>query len=123
LPKSPLSGRWRRKPCAEARHLLAGGFHRATVVRSYYAAFHASRALLLAKGIDPKTHEGVRRMLGLHCVLSGELSAAEADLVAKLAYEREASDYAIDRAVTAEEAGGAIGQAAGFLERALRARG
>lgn len=37
-----------REALAEARHLFEGGFHRATVVRSYYAAFHASRALLLA---------------------------------------------------------------------------
>lgn len=47
-------------------------------------------------------------MLGLHCVLAGELSAAEADLLAKLAYEREASDYAIDRVVTSAEAAEAI---------------
>lgn len=105
-----------REAVAEARYLLEGGFSRAAVARAYYAVYHASRALLLAKGVDPKTHEGLRRMLGLHCVLPGELEPKAADLVAKLAYQREASDYAADRPVSRAEAQDAVAQAETYLK-------
>ena len=104
---------------AEARYLLQGGFSRAAAVRAYYAVFHASRRLLVAQGVQPKTHEGLRRMLGLHEVLSGRLSASDAEIVTRLAYLREASDYATDRAVTREEPEEAVASA----ERFLRATG
>jgi uncharacterized protein len=100
---------------AEARYLLQGGFERAAAVRAYYAAFHASRGLLVAKGVQPKTHDGLRRMLGLHAVLAGELSAGDAEIVTRLAYLREASDYATDRVVTREEAAEAVSLAEQFL--------
>lgn len=115
---SEAERRLSQEALAEARYLLEGGFERAAAVRAYYAVFHASRALLVAKGIQTKSHEGLRRMLGLHCVLSGELSAADAEVVMRLAYLREASDYATDRPVPRAEAEEAIARAARFLAAA-----
>jgi len=34
--------------------------YESSVNRSYYAVLTASRALLILRGIDPETHEGVR---------------------------------------------------------------
>jgi len=78
----------------ESKALAGLGHNGGAVSRAYYAAYHAARALLFEKGIEPKTHEGVRRMIGLHYVIPGLLSAAVADALAQLAYMREAADYA-----------------------------
>lgn len=43
------------------------GHHGGAVSR----ACHAARALLYEKGLEPKPHEGVRRMIGLHYVMPG----------------------------------------------------
>ncbi len=68
--------------------------HGGAVSRAYYAAYNAARALLFEKGLEPKTHEGVRRMLGWHSVLPGLLAEKQAQGLSRLAYLREASDYA-----------------------------
>ena len=39
--------------------------------RLYYACYYAVIALLLDKGIQPKSHTGVRQMFGLHFIKTG----------------------------------------------------
>ncbi|BAA30401.1 HEPN domain-containing protein [Pyrococcus horikoshii] len=51
--------------------LLENGKLRDSISRAYYSMFHAAKALLLLKGIDPRKHSGVIRMFGLHFVNSG----------------------------------------------------
>lgn len=108
--------RMARDALAEARYLLHGGFARAAAVRAYYAVFHASRGLLVGQGVQTKTHEGLRRMLALHGVLAGRLSTSDAEIVTRLAYLREASDYATDREITGPEAEEAVALAEHFLK-------
>lgn len=103
---------------AEATALHQMGFCGGAVSRAYYAAYHAARALLYEKGLEPKTHEGVRRMLGLHCVVTGELTAGTADALAKLAFMREAADYAPVQPPAAAEAADAVKMAGDFLSAA-----
>ena len=38
------------------------------VSRLYYYVYHNIRALLLSRGLEPKTHEGTLRLLGLHFI-------------------------------------------------------
>jgi len=76
-----------------ARHLLDGGFFNDAISRAYYAAYHWARALLVSRGLDPKTHRGVIQLLGLHFVESGELSDEAAGRLAHLETYRELSDY------------------------------
>lgn len=76
-----------------AVHLLNGGFFNDAVSRSYYAAFHYARALLLTKGLEPKTHRGVIQMVGLHFVREGVLSEQAAADLSHLETFRELSDY------------------------------
>jgi len=44
------------------------GKYNLTVNRAYYAILTASRSLLILKGVDPATHDGVKTMLSMHFV-------------------------------------------------------
>lgn len=48
--------------------------YRNSITISYYAMFTAASALLLKKGISPKSHEGVLRQLGKEYVKDGTFS-------------------------------------------------
>lgn len=61
--------------------------------RAYYAAFHYARALCLAAGEEPRSHQGVAHLLSLHFVRSGALPADTSRLYAGLQQFREAADY------------------------------
>ncbi|MCD8387559.1 MAG: hypothetical protein LUD17_11825 [Bacteroidales bacterium] len=53
----------------------------------YYACFYAAIALLLSRGIETKSHEGVQRMLGLHFIkpgLIGKFVKIKRDLVIQI---------------------------------------
>jgi uncharacterized protein (UPF0332 family) len=76
-----------------AKHLLSAGFFNDAVSRAYYAAFHWARALLVSRGLDPKTHRGVIQLLSLHFVTTERLTEEEAALLAQLETYREISDY------------------------------
>ena len=102
----------------EALDLQRLGHHGGTVSRAYYASYHAARALLYEKGVEPKTHEGVRRMIGVHYVLTNELGAAQGDALTRLAFMRDAADYAPASPAGATEAAEAVTLARGFLEAA-----
>ena len=78
---------------AEARYLLEGGFWNAAVSRAYYAAFHWAFALLMMKGLEPKTHRGVIQLLQLHYVETGAFSSTAAAALGELETYRELSDY------------------------------
>ena len=99
----------------EAVDLERLGHFGGAVSRAYYAAYQAAQALLYEKGIEPKTHEGVRRMLGLHYVLPGLLPGERALALNQLALLRESSDYAPAAPATREEARQALRLSGEFL--------
>ena len=100
---------------AEARYLFAGGFYNAAVSRAYYAAFHCALALLILKGLEPKTHRGVIQLLQLHYVETGALSAGDAAAIGQLETYRELSDYNAKVAFDASRADSEIRRAEGFV--------
>ena len=102
----------------EARDLLRLAHHGGAVSRAYYAAYHAARALLYEKGIEPKTLEGMRRMIGLHYVLPGLMSSADGDALTNVALMRDAADYAPGSPATREDAEQALDLAKRFLAAA-----
>jgi len=61
--------------------------------RLYYYIFYHVRALLLSKGLEPKTHEGSLRLLSLHFVKEGILSNKMSHIFSKLMKFREEADY------------------------------
>lgn len=63
------------------------------VSRLYYYSYHYIRALLLSKGLEPKTHEGSLRLLGLHFIKTGIFPPALSHSYAKLMKYRGEADY------------------------------
>ena len=61
--------------------------------RLYYAAYYASKALLIQNGIVAKSHEGVIGMIGQKFVVPGIISKDDAKLLARLQNMRKPGDY------------------------------
>jgi uncharacterized protein (UPF0332 family) len=71
--------------------------------RVYYAVLHYARALLLLKGVVPKSHQGVLHLFSLHYVKSGEVSTETGKTLARLQKFREESDYNVESRFTEDE--------------------
>jgi len=76
-----------------AEALVSLGLFRDAANRLYYAAYHATLALLLTEDLEPATHAGLQTLLGLHFVKVGTLPASMAATLRRLQAYREASDY------------------------------
>jgi len=76
-----------------AEALVSLGLYRDAANRLYYAAYHATLALLLTQDLEPATHSGVQTLLGLHFVKAGKIPASMAATLRRLQGYREASDY------------------------------
>lgn len=84
---------------------------KALVNRLYYACFHAAKAVLYAKGLDPSTHQGVVSLFGEEVVLADDASREDGRFLTRLRDLREQADYAyepiqadIDRLIDRTEA-------------------
>ena len=94
------------------------GFFFKSVASAYYAIYHASKALLLLKGVVPKTHEGVERMFSLYYIKTEEFDLKVGKVLGRLMKMRQEADYYPEVPFTSEEAVEAIQMAADFLDRA-----
>lgn len=84
----------RAKDAIRAADLLfVNGFVRDSVSKLYYALLYNIRALLLTKGLEPKSHEGALRLFGLHFVKPGVFEAKDSHLLSKMMKFREEADY------------------------------
>jgi uncharacterized protein (UPF0332 family) len=81
------------KTRSEAELLFQNGFFNGAVSRLYYSLLYRIRALLLTKGLEPKSHEGALRLLSLHFVKEGNLETKASHLFSKLMKYREEADY------------------------------
>lgn len=76
-----------------AELLSCNGFFSDAVSRLYYYLFYHIRALLLTEGLEPKTHEGALRLLGLRFIKKGILEPEISHIFSKLMKYREEADY------------------------------
>ena len=76
-----------------ANLLFNNGFLNDAVSRLYYYILHHVRALLLTKGLEPKTHEGVLRVFSLYFIKEGLFEPKASHTFAKLMKYREEADY------------------------------
>ncbi len=84
----------RGKDCLKSAELLAVNGQLADAVsRLNYYSYHVMRALLLAKSLEPKTHEGILRLLGMHFIKPGILPTTTSHVFARLMKYREEADY------------------------------
>lgn len=63
------------------------------VSRLYYFLLYHIRALLITKGLEPKSHEGALRLFGLHFVKEKIFSSKASHIFSKLMKYREEADY------------------------------
>ena len=83
----------------ELRSLLANvaaGVYRKALHNLYFAAFHAVRAHLAAKGIETRTHNAVQMAFSLHFVKPGAVSKGSAKALSELQAARERADYQVE---------------------------
>ncbi len=59
----------------------------------YFFSEHAAKALLLSVGIDPQSHEGIRRMLSLHFIKTGGIPVQVARYMGNLYDRRKTAEY------------------------------
>jgi uncharacterized protein (UPF0332 family) len=82
-----------RETYKDAVYLHDIGSINSCVNRLYYAAFYATLALLLDKGIEVKSHAGVKQKLGKEFVLKGIISKEFAKVYGILSDYRHKGDY------------------------------
>ena len=99
-----------------ARLLIEHALLRDGISRAYYAVYHVVRALLLVKGLDPRTHRGAAQLFNLHYVKDGPLDEKTAGLLAHLETYRELSDYTSSASFTEAQARSELERAIRFLE-------
>ena len=83
--------------------LFEGGLVNDAVSRLYYYVLYHIRAVLLSKGLEPKSHEGALRLFGLHFVKEGQFEAKTSHVFSKLMKYREEADYNPSYAFTKED--------------------
>jgi len=64
-----------------------------SINRSYYAAFYASKALLLKKGVNTKKHSGNIMKFGLEYVINDNFDGKIAKILSDLQEDRSSADY------------------------------
>ena len=78
---------------AAATLLYENGYISDAISRLYYFVLYNIRALLLSKGLEPRSHDGALRLLGLHFVREGLMDKRAAQVFSKLMKFREEADY------------------------------
>lgn len=77
----------------EVKNHRDNGYYNTAVNRLYYACYYAASALLVANGIETKSHDGVRQMLGKHFVLTGIIPPDMGHFYSVLFSKRSSGDY------------------------------
>jgi uncharacterized protein (UPF0332 family) len=108
---------------SSAYPLLENGKLRDSISRAYYSMFHAAKALLILKGVNPRKHSGAIRMFGLHFVDSGFIERVYAKYITYAFSLRSKADYDVYYEPNYEEAEHVVESAERFLERIKRALG
>ena len=68
---------------AAATLLYENGYISDAISRLYYFVLYNVRALLLSKGLEPRSHDGALRLLGLHFVRDGLMDKRAAQVFSK----------------------------------------
>ena len=82
------------KECLQdAKLLLASESYRSAAKRTYYAIFHAMRAVLALDGVDMKHHSGIISEFRKRYIKTGVFDASLSGIISELSSVREGSDY------------------------------
>lgn len=86
-----------------AELLFTNGFTRDAVAKLYYSLLYSVRAMLLTKGLEPKSHEGALRLFSMHFVKKGVLEPRDSHVFSKLMKYRQEADYNPSYVFTSED--------------------
>ncbi len=92
-----------REALSASAALLDDGLLRSAVSRLYYGMLHLVRALVVSRGFDPRTHEGVEAVFALHLVRAGVVDVRYSKVFAHLQKFREQADYGPLLALASED--------------------
>ena len=81
------------KSLQAAQLLLRDNLLEDALSRAYYAILHASRAVLLAEGVNVTSHRAIRRLFGQHLIKTGKLPPRLATILAEEQDDRALADY------------------------------
>ena len=82
-----------RKFLSDAKNFLDSGAYDASVNRSYYAILNSARSILILRGIDAETHDGVKTMLSKEFIKPGLLPKEFNEAFRNVQGRRIDSDY------------------------------
>jgi uncharacterized protein (UPF0332 family) len=82
-----------RETFNEIEILIENKLWNTAVNRLYYSCYYAVNALLIRYEINPKTHAGVRQMLGLHFIKTGLISNENGRFYSVIFDKRLTGDY------------------------------
>lgn len=91
------------KALKEAKALLEKGLYEGAISRLYHSIFHYVKALLYREGLEPKTHEGLERLFGLHYIKTSKVDPKYARLLGHLQKYREQADYGLTTTFSKED--------------------
>ncbi len=100
---------------SDASETLKIRLYSTSINRSYYAALHAARALLILKGSDPVTHEGTIRLLSLDFIRTDILPKKFIKILKRLLSMRTDVDYGDMTTIDESEARDAYKDAETFV--------
>lgn len=103
-----------------AQTLFKSGFYNDTISKAYYAMFYASKAMLLAIGVDPHKHRGVSSLVGEKIVHHGLTDPKYGTLINYYMELRLEADYEPEFRATREQAEESLRVAKDFIEEAAR---
>ena len=83
--------------------LFDNGFFDDAISKLYYFVLYNIRALLLTKGLEPKSHEGTLRLLGRDFIKEGVFEPEVSHTFSKLMKYREEADYNPSYIFTSED--------------------
>lgn len=106
-----------KKLLSDADTLLKANSYESSVNRSYYAVLNASRALLILRGVDPETHEGVKTMLSKEFIKPGILPKEFGEIFRAIQARRIDSDYGDYVEIGKEEADDSLNRAQKFVKK------
>ena len=101
----------------EARTLAGQELWEGATSRAYYAAFHATQALLLTESLQPKSHQGVIHQFVHNFVKKGLIEPEYSQILARAAKYREEADYRHTMVFTRAQTEQTIQEVELFLKR------
>jgi hypothetical protein len=115
----PMVAKARQKLSAARRALDAGDWDDASS-RAYYAAFHATCAVLRSHGLAYSSHGQTLGAFNRECVQSGEFPRETTRVLTRLFEDRQLADYEVLHSVGQEDAVRDVRDAAAFVESCVR---